>query len=146
VPDDEFLHIAHDMKSLVDPDLIFIAEVDGNPIGFSLALPNIYQVLPYANGRLFPTGFLKLLWHTKVKNKIDSARIITLGVEREYQKRGIDTIFYLETFNRGLAKGYKWAELSWILEDNTLMNRAAKMLGAKVYKTYRIYETSLHSS
>jgi hypothetical protein len=146
LPDDEFLHIANDMKPLVDPDLVFIAEVDGNPIGFSLALPNIYQVLPYANGRLFPTGFLKLLWHTKVKNKIDSARIITLGIEHEYQKRGIDTIFYLDTFNRGLAKGYKWAELSWILEDNTMMNRAAKMLGAKVYKTYRIYETSLHSS
>jgi len=146
VPDDEFLHIASDIKPLVDPDLVFIAEVNGNPIGFSLALPNIYQVLPRVNGRLFPTGFLKILWHTKVRNKIDSVRIITMGVEHEYQKRGIDAIFYLETFNRGYEKGYKWAELSWILEDNVLMNRAAQMLGAKAYKTYRIYETSLHSS
>ncbi len=145
-PEDEFLHIASDMKPLIDPDLVFIAEVEGNPIGFSLALPNFYQVLPYANGRLFPIGLLKILWHTKIRNKIDSARIITMGVEHKYQKRGIDTLFYLETFNRGCDKGYKWAELSWILEDNVLMNRAAQMLGAKCYKTYRVYETSLHSS
>jgi len=145
VPDDEFLNLAKEMKPLVDPDLVFVAEVNGEPIGFSLSIPNIYQALPYANGRLFPFGLFKLLWHTKVKNKVDSLRIITLGVEKQYQKRGIDTIFYLETYRRGIEKGYKWGELSWILEDNTLMNRAAEMLGAHRYKTYRIYETSLHS-
>jgi hypothetical protein len=144
-PEDEFLHIANEIKPLVDPDLVFIAEVDGKAIGFSLALPNIYQVLPYTNGRLFPTGLLKILWHTKVRNKVDSIRIITMGVEHEYQKRGIDAIFYIETFNRGCEKGYKWAELSWILEDNVLMNRAAQTLGAKHYKTYRVYEISLNS-
>lgn len=146
VPDDEFLFIANDMKSLVDPDFVFIAEVDGNPIGFSLALPNIYQVLPYANGRLFPSGLLKILWHAKIKKEVNSMRIITMGVKHEYQKRGIDTLFYLETFNRAVEKGYKWGELSWILEDNLMMTRAAEMLGAKSYKTYRIYETSLHAS
>ena len=145
VPEDEFIHLAKDMKPLVDPDLVFIAEIDGNPIGFSLSLPNVYQILPYANGRLFPFGALKLLWHTKIRNKIDSIRIITLGIEKEYQKRGIDAVFYLETYRRGIAKGYKWGELSWILEDNKMMNRAAEMLGARLYKRYRIYETPLHS-
>ena len=146
IPDDEFLFIAKDMKPLVDPDLVFIAEVDGNPIGFSLAIPNIYQVLPYTDGRLSPFGLLKIFWHTKIRNKVDSLRVITMGIEHEYQKRGIDTIFYYETFNHGYNKGYKWGELSWILEDNILMNRVAEMLGAKVYKTYRIYETPLHST
>lgn len=145
VPDDEFVHIAKDMRQIVDPDLVLIAEVNGNPIGFSLTLPNVYQILPYANGHLFPLGMFKLLWHSKVKNKIDSVRIITLGIEHDYQKRGIDALFYLETYRRGAAKGYQWGEMSWILEDNTLMNRAAQMLGGKRYKTYRIYEQSLNS-
>jgi len=145
VPEDEFVHLAKDIKPLVDTDLVFIAEVDGNPIGFSLSLPNVYQILPYANGKLFPLGALKLIWHSKIRNKIDSLRIITLGIEKEYQKRGIDNIFYLETFRRATGKGYKWGELSWILEDNKMMNRAAEMLGARRYKTYRIYETPLHS-
>lgn len=143
--EDEFFHIAKDMKQIVDPDLVFIAEIDGRPVGFQLALPNVYQALPYANGRLFPFGLLKLLWHTKIRNKVNSVRVITMGIEKAYQKRGIDNIFYLEIFRRGAKKGYKWGEMSWILEDNEMMNRAAKMLGSRVYKRYRIYDISLNS-
>jgi hypothetical protein len=143
LPDDEFLHIAKDMKEICDPDLLYIAEVDGEPIGFSMTLPNINQVLPYAKGRLFPFGFFKLFWHMKIKKKIDGVRIITLGVEHEYQRRGIDNIFYLDTFNNGYEKGYTWGEISWVLEDNTMMVRAAKMLGSKHYRTYRLYDLPL---
>lgn len=131
------------MKEIVDPDLVFIAEVDSEPIGFSMALPNLYQILPYAKGRLFPIGIFKLFWHSKIKNKIDSMRILTMGIEHKYQKRGIDNIFYLDTFNRALKKGYEWGEISWVLEDNKLMTRAAELLGAKKYRTYRIYDLPL---
>lgn len=137
---EEFRFVARDMKQIVDPDLVFIAEMDGKPIGFCLSLPNINQALKYVNGRLFPTGLLKLLWHTKIKNKVDSLRIITMGIIPEYQKRGIDTLFYLETFRVGVDKGYRWGELSWILEDNYPMVRAAEYMGAKVYKRYRVYK------
>ena len=136
---EEFRYTAKDMKKIVDPDLVFIAEVSGTPVGFSLTLPNINQALKYLNGRLFPTGLIKLLWHTKIKNKIDSARIITLGIIPEYQKRGIDTLFYIETFNVGSRKGYRWAEMGWVLEDNTMMCRAIEHLGGRPYKKYRMY-------
>jgi hypothetical protein len=136
---EEFRHMARDMKQIVDPDLVYLAEVRGQPAGFSLTLPNINQALIYLNGRLFPFGLIKLLWHTKVKNKIDSARIITLGIVPEYQKLGIDTLFYMETFKTGVAKGYHWGEMSWILEDNAMMVRALEHIGGKPYKKYRMY-------
>jgi len=136
---DEFRHMARDMKQIVDPNLVFIAEVDGKPVGFILSLPNINQVLKYVNGRLFPTGLIKLLWHTKVKNKIDSLRILTMGIIPEYQKRGLDNLFYLETFNVGPTRGYMWGEMSWILEDNVMMLRAAENMDGKPYKRYRVY-------
>jgi hypothetical protein len=66
-----------------------------------------------------------------------------MGIEHEYQKRGIDNIFYLDTFNKAYAKGYEWAEISWVLEDNQLMIRAAELLGAKKYRTYRVYDLPL---
>jgi len=141
--DEEFDHLAKNLKQIVDPHMIFIAEVDGKPAGFSLALPDFNQVLVRLNGRLFPFGILKLLWHTKIKNKIDGVRIITMGVMPEFQKRGIDTVFYVETYNVGVKRGYKWAEMSWVLEDNTLMNRVLKLLGARLYKRYRIYEIAI---
>ncbi len=136
---EEFRYTARDMKQIVDPDMVLIAEVRGKPVGFCLSLPNINQALKYTNGRLFPTGLIKLLWHTKIKNKVDSVRIITLGIIQEYQKRGIDTLFYLETFRVGPTRGYNWGEMSWILEDNFAMVRAAELMGTKVYKRYRMY-------
>ncbi len=141
--DDETTHIATDLKQIVDPDLVLFAEVDGEPVGFSLALPDINQVLIKLNGRLLPFGIIKLLWHTKVRNKIDQLRVVLMGVKAKYRKRGIDNIFYLDTFDIGVKKGYKTGELSWILEDNDLMISAIEMLGGKRYKTYRMYEAPL---
>ncbi len=141
--DEEFDHLARNLRQIVDPRVVFIAEVEGKPAGFSLALPDFNQVLARLNGRLFPFGIFKLLWHAKIRRKIDGVRIITMGVVPEFQKRGIDTVFYAETYNVGVKRGYRWAEMSWILEDNTLMNRMLKLLGAKLYKKYRIYEIKI---
>jgi hypothetical protein len=136
----EFKHIARDMKKVADPDLILVAEVDGEPAGFSMSLPNINQALTYLNGRLFPFGILKLLWHTKIRNKITGIRNVTMGVVHKYHRRGIDNLFFYETYNRAVKKGYEFSELSWILESNELMCRSAEAMGATLFKKYRIVE------
>ncbi len=138
--EDEFNHLAKNLKDIVDPDLLLIAEVDGQPAAFSMAVPDINMVLKNLNGRLFPIGLIKLLWNTKIRNKIDGLRLMTMGVVHEYQKRGIDNIFFVETYNRAIAKGYTWAELSWILETNELMCRSAVNMGAVLSKKYRMVE------
>lgn len=142
--EEEFSHIAKDLKLIVAPELAFVAEADGRPVGFSLALPNINEIqIKIRNGRLLPTGLLRLLWDLKVKKSIRGIRIITMGVVHDYQKRGIESVFYVETFDRAAQMGYEWGEISWILEDNDLMIRAAEALGSKRYKTYRIYGKSI---
>lgn len=138
---EEFDFIADDFKKLIDPNLVLIAEMKGKPVGFSLALPDYNQVFKkIKNGKLFPSGWIKFLIERK---KINSLRVITLGVVPELQHVGIGGIFYLETFYRGTAAGYPSAEMSWVLEDNELMNKAAILMGGKKYKTYRIYGTAL---
>ncbi len=139
---EEFDFIAADFKKIIDPNLVLIAEIKEKPVGFSLALPDYNQVFAkIPNGRLLPFGWLKFMLN---KNKINSLRVITLGVVQELQHAGIGGLFYLETFDRGTKSGYHSAEMSWILEDNDLMNRAAKLMGATApYKTYRIYGVPL---
>jgi len=108
--------------------------------GFSLTLPDYNQALKHLNGRLFPFGILKLLWHSR---RIDHPRILVMGVVHEYQRRGIDAVFYVKTWDAGEKRGYTWGEMSWILEDNEMMKRAMELMGGKIYKTYRIYESDV---
>ncbi|MBN1756129.1 N-acetyltransferase [bacterium] len=136
----EFDHLAKNLKLIVDPDLVFIAEVDNQPVGFSLTLPDINYALKRLNGKLFPFGIIKLLWF---RRKISRVRVITMGVKREYRKRGIDLAFYYHTFREGYAKGYTEGEFSWVLEDNYMMRKGLEDLGAEIYKTYRIYDHQL---
>jgi len=135
---EEILHAADDLKQIADEDYLYLAEKDGKPIAFSVTLPNINEVLiKIRNGKLFPSGLFKLLTGMK---KIKNVRVLMLGVVKEYQNAGLGSIFYMETFQTGMRKGVNGGELSWILEDNVPMNKAAELMGAERFKTYRVYE------
>lgn len=138
----EFDHLAKDLKQLVDPRVAMIAEQetdDGRsiPVGFFLAVPDINIALKKINGRLLPFGLLKLLWHSR---KISMIRIITMGAIRELQSMGMGSIFLDEIYRRAPAAGFPSGEMGWVLENNVLMNRSAELIGARLTKTYRIYE------
>jgi GNAT superfamily N-acetyltransferase len=140
----EFKQLANNLKQIADYDIIFFAEDDNDRlVGFSLALPNINEaIIKIRNGRLFPFGLPKLLWHTR-KGAIKSVRIMIMGVLEEYRSKGVDAVFYYDSYIEGMKKGYNFGEIGWILETNTMMNRAAEMMGAKRYKTYRMYVKKL---
>jgi hypothetical protein len=143
VTEDEFDHLANDLKQIVDPSVVFVAEQQEEesarkrPVGFFLAVPDINRALKKTNGNLFPTGLLKLLWHSR---KIGYMRIITMGVVKEFQPLGIASIFYDEIYRRAVSGKFKDGEMSWVLENNTMMNRSAELIGGKISKVYRIYE------
>jgi hypothetical protein len=141
--DDEFRYLAKNLKAVVDRDFIYIAEYNGKPVAFSLALPDYNQVFIKMNGKLFPFGVFKLLSGRK---KINMLRLITLGIIPEFQKKGTEAVFILNTIKEGVAKGFNGAEISWILEDNAPMVATAENLGAEKYKTYRIYDKHITNS
>lgn len=132
--------MAKRLKPLIVPELMIMAEVDGKPAAFFVAVPDYNQVLGKINGSLGPVGLAKFLWYSR---KISDIRILTMGVKEEYRKKGIEGLLYLEAFNAAVKKGYERAEMSWILEDNVLMQRGCELMGGKLYKKYRIYEKKL---
>lgn len=134
---DEFLAMAKEMKMMLDPGLVLLGETPKGLGGFALALPDANEAIKYAKGRLFPFGLLKILYH---KRTIRNLRVLALGVREEYRTVAIAAGLYAELIRHARQKGYEGCEFSWVLEDNVLMNRSIEALGAKHYKTYRIYE------
>jgi len=135
--DEDFAYMAKDMKSMVDADYLLIAEMEGKPIGFSLTIPDFNQALQPIKGRLFPFGWLKFML---AKRKINYGRTILMGVLPKYRRLGVDMAMVYRTMQAGFANGIRAGECSWILADNTAMNRILEGYGADRYKTYRVYE------
>jgi len=139
--EEEFDHMAKDLKPVVDPRLVMIVEKNGEPVGFSLSLPDLNEALRKINGRLLPFGIFKVLYHSR---KIHTLRVLTLGVVKKLQSvSGIGAALYMETFRRPVAAGFDSGEFSWTLENNDAINRGMKLLGAEIYKRYRIYDKPL---
>lgn len=138
--DDEFKHMAKDLKMIVDPSLVIIAELNGKPIGFAMSVPDINEVLWHnKHGWILPAAFrLGFL-----KKRIKSIRIIILGVIPEYQPSGAGVVLFYETAVRAIAAGYPYGEASWVLEDNIMMNRGAELLNGKKTKTYRLLQVDI---
>jgi hypothetical protein len=144
---DEVEKVAKDLKLILDPDLAFIADVNGRPAGMCIMLPNVNEAIHDLNGKLFPFGLVKLLWRVKVKHP-NSCRLMMLGIKSELRQNmkrygGLSAAMYLEVAKRGIAKGYQWSELSWTREDDAPINLGIRSMGAQVYKKYRVFQKSL---
>jgi hypothetical protein len=143
---EEFENFGKYLKFLVNENFVGIAELDGVPAAFLVGLPNLNEAIMACKGRLWPLGWLKLLWHIKVRH-VESARVPLMGVRRIYQNTmlGAGLAYRLigELREAGVDYGIKHIELSWILEDNTGMRAIIEDIGGRVNKTYRIYSKDL---
>jgi hypothetical protein len=137
----EFEWLARDLKGLVDPPLLRIAFVKDDPAGFLLALPDVNPALAVLQGSL--ANPLRLLRAMMLGRRRAGLRLITMGVKEGYRLRGIEGVMFFEGLHAALQRGYTWCEYSWILEDNELAKRTVRLMDAKLYKTYRIYQKAV---
>ncbi len=144
--EEEFDSITARLRPLVRvrPELCLIAEVKGEPVAFCITLPDSNLAIREAGGQLtrwgVPVGLAKMAWAAR---RIERLRVLLFGIKPGYRRRGLDALLGLETLRAARRLGYDGAELGWTTEDNELMNRAIESIGARRYKTYRIYEKTL---
>ncbi len=145
----EAAKMAADFKMLLMPDITCIVSIDGEPAAFALAIPNLNELVRDFGGKLFPFGLPKLLWRLKVEGP-RSARLILLGIRKKWRHvrkyAGLSAFMYTEMNDGGKRLGIKDGELGWTLEDNGRVNAGILTMGAKRYKTYRVYEKGLAAS
>jgi GNAT superfamily N-acetyltransferase len=144
--EEEFDLIAARLTPLVRirPELCLIAEVNDEPVAFSLTLPDSNVAIKAAGGSLtrfgLPLGLARLFWATRTIHRL---RVLMLGIKPGYRRRGLDALLYLETLRAARGLGFSGGELGWTTDDNDLMNRAIERMGARRYKTYRLYQRAI---
>lgn len=140
---EEIEFLAGRLKPLVVPEVLRLAFLKEEPAGFLMALPDYNQALNGLNGKLTPLNLLRIYVRSR---KIDTLRLITMGIKADYRNRGFDAILYHDCIRAGLDLGYRHCEYSWVLEDNYPIQKAVSMMGGERYKTYRIYERVLRDA
>ena len=141
--------MASDLKLFFVPDITRIVTIDGEPAAVAIALPNVNELIPDLHGKLFPLGIAKLLYRLKVEGA-KSGRLLILGIKKKFRLQrkyaGLSLFLYAEMNDGGRKSGMTWGELGWTLEDNAAVNTGIRMMGAKKYKTYRVYTKDLAAS
>jgi hypothetical protein len=138
--DEELSYLGNNLKKVLDPDLIIIAEKGDEPIGVLGLLPDYNFVLKYMNGKLNLFSILKAIYYSK---KIKDLRLLLLGIKQKYRNKGVDALLYKEAHKNAIKKNFQRVEFSWILEDNLQTIRLVEMIGGRLYKRYRIYQKLL---
>ena len=142
----EFKELGQNLKFLLHDEYIQIAEVDGEAAGFIIGMPNINEAIRDLKGKLFPFGWLKLIWRLKIKGPA-SGRVPLMGVRKKFQKTrlgpGLAFLIIEEVRNELHKRGAHRLELSWILEDNAGMRNIIESIGGTAYKRYRVFERDL---
>lgn len=136
----EITALAAGLKHLISPELVLIAEVDGEPIGACLGLLDYNPRIKSIGGRLFPFGFLKLI---RNKHALKKMRVISINVVPEYQRWGLGVVLLGGLIPPIQKWGMHEAEFSWVMESNTLSRGSLEKGGAKLDKTYRMYDRDL---
>ena len=125
------------MRPVLDPETILFVDMDGKTVGFGLGLPNVNEALHHANGLRRPWDYVRFVWD---RRHIKGMSIKIIALDPDYWGRGLDALMYGELARQMAKKGYTFADLSLTGEDNPQTNKLAKVIGASVYKKYRIYQ------
>ena len=129
--DRQIAQLADNYFSLLHPDFVSIVLNQSNePIGFGLVMPSLAKALKKSGGKLFPFGFLHLLWALRFN---DTADMLLIGVRPDYQNKGIHALLFEKIFTTMKRRGIKQVETTRELESNI-----------KVQQLWAGYETRQH--
>jgi GNAT superfamily N-acetyltransferase len=139
--EEEMMHLAETYLPVLDPRFIFIiVDPSDRPAAFVVAIPDMSEGIRKAGGRLFPFGFLRVIWAMRHTRQLD---LFLGGVHPAHQGRGLTTLLGVELFHAAKAHGLTFIDSHLVLETNMRMRAELERLGGKIYKRYRIYRREL---
>lgn len=137
---DEFYDAYRRYRFFVQPELVFLAEIDGEPAAYFVAMPDMNVLLRRMNGRLLPTGIFHLLFG---RGGIRQFRVFMMGVRPKFRRLGLPLVFLQRAYAEMLRRRVTQAEFSWVLEDNRETIAIIERIGGFRAQTLRLYEKAI---
>lgn len=134
----ELKNFINSSKILLDPEFVWFAYAENEPVAMFVMLPDFNQALRHLkNGKLNPWNIFKLMRFIK-KGKFTRTRIIIMGVVEKYQKSGVESAIFWQLENKVMPHKpqYTELELSWAGDFNPKIIALYKSTGAQHQKTH----------
>jgi hypothetical protein len=135
--DGEIQAARRELERIIDPEMFFLAEIDGKPEAVFLACPDYNELLALMNGRILPFGWLTYLRH---RRKIRKYVVYVYASTPRAEAMGAAAMLYHHYFETCFRKGIMHCETGYVLETNTVMRNTIENMGAQLRKQYQLYE------
>jgi GNAT superfamily N-acetyltransferase len=133
--------LVEEMEPWIDPELALFAEIEGQPVGLALALPNLNEILARLNGLRHPWDQLRA--PLVARRRPTSFCLKSLVVDPAHWASGVDALLFHAMYQRARQRGYRWADLSITGAENPMTVRLATRMGARIYKRWQVYALPL---
>ncbi len=133
----DWKRIAKSINPLLSEEFVLFVEMNGEPIAFTLALPDINMALWHCNGLRFPWNYAQLWWHSR---HLPGLSFKIMEMLPEYHGLGLDALVYEHIAQASYRHGYEWVDMSLTGANNPTTNKLAARVDAKIDKRYRVYD------
>ena len=143
----EVQKMASDFKLILEPEITRIVTIDGEPAAVAVALPNLNELARDLEREALPHRPLQAALSPQGSGPEERAPPHPRASERSSgtsgSTQGSRAFLYAELNDNGKKLGIEWGELGWTLEDNGPVNAGIRMMGAKPYKRYRVFDKAI---
>lgn len=137
--DQEHLYVAKRLRSILDPNLMLLAEVDGEVVGMILGLPDYNGMLRALRGRMLPWRLPQAM---RALRQSRTAVMVAFGIRPSWQGSGLADRLLDEVQLRNHR--YDRFETNWILEDNKRVQHLVRnRYSAQPVRRFRVFERGI---
>ena len=128
---------------LINPQLTcFVMNEQNELVAFGVSAPSIAEAMKKSRGRLFPTGWVRVL-HAFHKN--DTIDLLLIAVRPDLQGKGVNAIILSEVMEGCRKMGIRYAETGPMLEENEKVQTQWQNFPLEQHKRRRCWVKELNA-
>jgi GNAT superfamily N-acetyltransferase len=127
-------------KTIANPRLSLVAEVDGEPAGFTFAAPDLTRVFQAARGRMGPITIMRLLRTVRRPPRIG---LLAIALRPEYRGRRIGALLAAHLWRNIEEMGFSGSSYYLVNDHNLASRKLAESFGGEGRVLYCCYTREL---